>query len=125
MNHWIKPILLIIMLAVFSNSNAQFIGIGSQTDSMSVSEIKKKALRLSWTDQWILVKGFIIEQINDDYFRFEDNTGRIKVEIERKYMPSIPFNSDNEVLISGEVCYPLFGRIYIGVKKIEFTGTKR
>jgi hypothetical protein len=39
-------------------------------------------------------------------------------------MPDIPFNSSTEVVIIGEVCYPVFGKTYIGAKKIKFTGNK-
>jgi uncharacterized protein YdeI (BOF family) len=79
----------------------------------------------SWSDRRVNVKGFIVEQFREDYYWFEDKTARIKVEIEPGYMPGVPFNRDTEVIIFGEVCYPLIGRTYIGAKKIVLTGNKR
>jgi uncharacterized protein (TIGR00156 family) len=125
MKNFAKPLMLIILLFACSSTYSQFVGTGSPTDSTSVSEIKKNALRLSWNDQRVKVKGFIVEQFDEDYFWFEDNTGRIKVEIEPKYMPSVTFDRNTEVVLYGEVCYPLIGRTYIGAKNIQFTGKKR
>jgi uncharacterized protein (TIGR00156 family) len=125
MKYLTKTIILIALMSAFSSANAQFTGTGSRTDTTTVSEIKKHARQLSWSDRRINVKGFIVEQLREEYFWFEDNTGRIKVEIEPKYMPDVPFTSNVEVVIYGEVCYPLIGRTYIGVKKIEFTGKQR
>jgi uncharacterized protein (TIGR00156 family) len=125
MKSLIKLIILIVLMCAFSGVNAQFSGAGSQSDTITVSEIKKNARQLSWSDRIVNVKGFVVEQYSEDYFWFEDKTGRIKVEIEPNLMPDIPFNSSTEVVIIGEVCYPVFGRTYIGTKKIKFTGNKR
>jgi uncharacterized protein (TIGR00156 family) len=104
---------------------AQFVGSGTETDKTTIVEIKKNAWHLSWSDQRVNVKGFITEQFNEDYFWFEDETGRIKVEIEPNYMPDVPFNVKTEVRINGEVCNPLFGRTYIGALKVDLTGQQR
>jgi uncharacterized protein (TIGR00156 family) len=123
-----KRLMMVLMLFAFNKSNAQFVGTGSQTDTTTtktVMYIKNNALRLSWTDQKVNVKGFVVEQIGEDYFWFEDITGRIKVEIEPRNMPAVPFNSNTELMINAEVCYPLIGRKYIGAKTIVFTGKKR
>jgi uncharacterized protein (TIGR00156 family) len=123
-----KQVMMVLMLFAFGKSNAQFVGTGSQTDTTTtttVMYIKNNALQLSWTDQKVNVKGFVVEQIREDYFWFEDATGRIKVEIEPRYMPAVPFNRNTELMINAEVCYPLIGRKYIGAKKIVFTGKKR
>jgi uncharacterized protein (TIGR00156 family) len=125
MEKLLKPLMLIIYLFAFICAEGQFIGTGSRSDTTTVSEIKKHALRLSWTDQKVNVRGFIVEQFREDYYWFEDKTGKIKVEIEPKYMPLVPYDGKDELEIYGEVCYPIFGRIYIGAKKIEFTGKKR
>jgi uncharacterized protein (TIGR00156 family) len=125
MKNIIKPMMLIFLLFAFICVEGQFIGSGSKSDSTTVSEIKKHALRLSWTDQKVTVRGFIVEQFKEDYFWFEDKTGKIKVEIEPKFMPSVPFDRKDELEIYGEVCYPIIGRTYIGAKKIEITGKKR
>jgi uncharacterized protein (TIGR00156 family) len=125
MNNLTKLIVFLTLIFLFCNAHAQFVGKGSPSDSISVSEIKKNALRLSWNDQRVKVKGFIVEQFSEDYFWFEDSTGRIKVEIEPKRMPAVKFDRNTEVIISGEVCYPLIGRNYIGAKNIEFTGKQR
>ena len=123
-----KNSILLLILAVlyaFNTTYAQFVGTASQTGIITVVVVKKKAFSLSRNDRIIKVKGFIVEQFGEDYFWFEDKTGKIKVEIEPKHLPAIPFTRDTEVEISGEVCYPLIGRIYIGAKKVEITGKLR
>jgi uncharacterized protein YdeI (BOF family) len=113
------------LLFTFSISKAQFVENGSLTDTNSVIKIKENALRLAWSEQRVKVKGFITEQFDEDYFWFEDQSGRIKMEIEPKNMPDIPFNRNTELIISGEVCYPLIGRTYIEAKMVVLTGKKR
>jgi uncharacterized protein (TIGR00156 family) len=125
MKNLFKLKILIALLFIISGANAQYVGTGSKSDTITVSEIKENAWHLSWSDQIINLKGFVVEQYKEDYYWFEDNTGRIKVEIEPNFMPHVPFNRNTEVLISGEVCYPLIGRTYIGAKKIELTGKQR
>jgi uncharacterized protein (TIGR00156 family) len=125
MKKMIKPLMLVFLLFAFICVEGQFVGAGSKSDSTTVSEIKENARRLSRTDQKVNVRGFIVEQFKEDYFWFEDKTGKIKVEIEPKYLPSVPFDRKDELEIYGEVCYPIIGRTYIGAKRIEFTGKKR
>jgi uncharacterized protein YdeI (BOF family) len=120
-----KIFVLVALLFVFSISNAQFVGTGSQSDSTSVSEIKKNAFRLSWSDQKVSVKGFVVEQFSEDYFWFQDNTGRIKVEISPEKMPTFKFDKNTELIIFGGVCYPLIGRIYIEAETVGLTGKQR
>jgi uncharacterized protein (TIGR00156 family) len=120
MKSFAKLLLFIALLFILDSSSAQFIGTGSPTDFTLASEIKKKALRLDWTDQIIKVKGFIVEQFGKHYYWFEDKTGRIKIEITSKHMPAVPFDRNTEVVIYGEVDFYLFGRTEIEVEKIEF-----
>ena len=100
MNNHVKTLILFSLLCAFSNVQAQFIS-SEQSGSTTVQEIKQHAFHLSWTDQKITVKGFIVEQIDDEDYWFEDKTGRIKVEIPRKFMPAIPFDQKTEVALSG------------------------
>jgi uncharacterized protein (TIGR00156 family) len=124
MKNSLRHLLLIPLLFAVISANSQFVETGTM-DSTSVIEIKNHAFRLSWNDQIVTVKGFIVEQFDEDYFWFEDSTDRIKLEIAPKKMPTVKFDKNTEIVISGEVCYPLIGRIYIDVKNIQFTGKKR
>jgi uncharacterized protein YdeI (BOF family) len=118
-------VILVGLLFVCSISNAQFVGSGSQSDSTTISEIKKNAFRLSWSDQKVSVKGFIVEQFSEDYFWLQDNTGRIKVEISPEKMPTFKFDKNTELILFGAVCFPLFGRTYIEAKTINLAGKQR
>ncbi len=120
-----NQLLLIAIFFSVNSSFAQFVGTGSKTDSITVSEITKSAIKIACSERKVTVKGFVTEQIREDYYWYEDKTGKIKVEIEPKFMPSVPFDRNTELVINGEVCYPLVGRTYIGVKKITITGKKR
>ncbi len=118
-------VILVALLFVCNITNAQFVGTGSQSDSSTIDTIKKNAFRLSWTDQKVSVKGFIVEQYSEDYFWFQDNTGRIKIEISPERMPAFKFDKNTEVIVFGEVCFPIFGRTSIDVKSVNLADKQR
>jgi uncharacterized protein YdeI (BOF family) len=125
MRHFKKLLMTIALLFALSEADAQFTGTGAQGDTLLISEIKANASHLSRSDQRIIVKGYIVERFKEDYYWFEDKTGRIKVEIEPGYMPDKPFNMKTELVIFGEVCNPVIGQTYIGAMRIGFTGKQR
>ena len=92
---------------VFSNIQAQYTGPGATVELYTVKKVIDNASKLDKSDKQIKVKGFVIEQINNDTFWFKDTTGKIRVEIEKKQIPDISFNEKTEVIIIGEVDYDL------------------
>jgi uncharacterized protein (TIGR00156 family) len=53
---------------------------------------------------------------------FEDSTGKIKIEIDKKYMPATEFNHETKVVIVGEVDYDLLEGTEIEVKEVQING---
>lgn len=117
-----KTILLAVFFAaLFGNTSAQYTGPGAEIKFYTVKEVLDNAQKLDRKDTMVKLKGFVVEQINDEDFWFQDATGKVRVEIEKKYMPDAPFNEKTELIITGEVDYDLLEGTEIEVeKKIEF-----
>jgi len=114
----ILPILFI--LTVSSIANAQYKGPGPTDKTYTVKEIIDNASYLDRTDAIVKVQGYIIKQINSDKYEFRDQTGTIRVEIDKKRMPNTTFDEKTELILIGEVDKDLFEAVEIEVKKIEF-----
>lgn len=92
---------------IFSSIQAQYTGPGAKVDFSTVKEVIDNASKLDKSDKQVKLNGFVTEQINNDTFWFKDSTGKIRVEIEKKQIPAIPFNEKTELIIIGEVDYDL------------------
>jgi len=121
MKNLIKALSLFFFL-IFTKSiaYAQFEGPGATDKIYSVKEVIDKASRLDRLDVLVKVQGYIIKQINEDMYEFRDNTGTIKVDIDRKRLPNKPFNDKTELLIIGVVDNDLLKPVEIDVKEIKF-----
>jgi uncharacterized protein (TIGR00156 family) len=92
---------------IFSSIQAQYTGPGAKVDFSTVKEVIDNASKLDKSDKQVKLNGFVTEQINNDTFWFKDSTGKIRVEIEKKQIPAMPFNEKTELIIIGEVDYDL------------------
>jgi len=100
----------LILLVSFMSAltiQAQYTGPGADVELTTVKDVIDNASKLDKSDRHVKVKGFVLEQINDDTFWFKDESGKIKVEIEKKQMPESPFDETTEVILIGEVDYDL------------------
>ncbi len=121
-----KTMKMILMSAffmtVFGVANAQYTGPGSKAKLMTVKQVADDALKLDRKDTMVKLEGIIVEQLGDEMYWFEDSTGKIKIEIDKKYMPATEFNHETKVFIIGEVDYDLLEGTEIEVKTIELIG---
>ncbi|SHE97721.1 TIGR00156 family protein [Mariniphaga anaerophila] len=117
-----KTMLAVLFAGFFGNANAQYTGPGSQAADHTVKQVSDNALKLDRKDTMVKIKGFIVEKIKDENYWFQDSTGKIRVEIDKKHLPATPFNDKTEVVIIGEVDYDLLEGTEIEVKKIEIPG---
>jgi len=108
---------LFMMIAGYSQ--AQYKGAGSDSKLFSVKEITDQASKLDRSDALVKVQGFVIEKINGDKYWFQDATGKICVEIDKKKLPAVPFDEKTELLISGEVDNDFLGGIEVEAKQVE------
>ena len=122
-----KKTVLIRIMALFAMIIAshnlmygQFTGTGSVVKFYTIQEVKDNASKLDRSDELVKVKGFVVKQINKDTYQFEDSTGDITVEIDKKRLPDSPFNEKTEVVIIGEVDKDLMEPVEIEVKEMYF-----
>jgi uncharacterized protein (TIGR00156 family) len=115
----VKLVLLLMVFGLFSLSvHAQYTGPGAKLEYSTVKEVTDNASKLDKQDKQVKLKGFVIEQINNDTFWFKDETGKVQIEIEKKQMPTVPFNEKTEILIIGEVDYDLLEGVEIEVDSL-------
>lgn len=108
-----------LFLGIFATANAQYTGPGSKAKLMTVKQVSDDALKLDRKDTMVKLEGKIVEQLGDEMYWFEDSTGKIKIEIDKKYLPTTEFNHETKVTITGEVDYDLLEGTEIEVKLVE------
>lgn len=111
----ISALLLIISVYV----QAQYKGPGANSQLLSVKQIIQQASKLDRNDTLVKIQGFIVQQINGDTYWFQDSSGKIKLEIEKKQLPAVAFDEKTEVIILGEVDYDLLEGTEIEAKQVE------
>ena len=109
---------LIVMFSL--NVNAQYTGKGSEVEVTTIKNVIDNAYKLDKSDALVKIKGFFVEQINSDTFWFTDATGKIQVELEKKYFPQAPFNETTEVYITGKVDHDVLEQTEIEIKEVVF-----
>lgn len=123
MKQMMKMMAVVIFILTAGYANAQYKGPGAQTAILKVKEVTDQAAKFDRSDAKVKLQGFVIEQINSDTYWFKDETGKIKVEIEKKYLPAVSFDDKTEVIITGEVDYDLLEGTEIEVKHVEIKST--
>ena len=119
----VKTTMLVALFAgIFGSANAQYTGPGSQAVKHTVKQVSDNALKLDRKDTMVKLQGFIVEKIKEEDYWFQDSTGKIKVEIDKKYLPQTPFDEKTELIIEGEVDYDLLEGTEIEVKKLIIPG---
>ena len=82
----------------YVGNNGGFVGPQAEPKSVTVEEAK------SMNDEAkILVKGHIISAVGDEDYMFKDNTGTIKVEIDKDIWKGVTVKPEDNVEILGEV----------------------
>lgn len=109
-----------LFLMIASGVQAQYKGPGATSKFFTVKEITQQASKLDRHDTPVKLQGFIVQQMNGETYWFQDATGKIKIEIEKKHLPATPFDEKTEMIIAGEVDYDLLEGTEIEVKQIEF-----
>jgi uncharacterized protein (TIGR00156 family) len=108
-----------LFLMIGSDVLAQYKGPGAASKFFTVKEVTQQASKLDRHDTPVKLQGFIIQQVNGETYWFQDATGKIKVEIEKKHLPATSFDEKTEVIITGEVDHDLLEGTEIEVELIE------
>ena len=122
----LKVLLLLLIIASASRSSyGQFQGPGVTDKTYSVKEIIDNASKLDRSDAMVKVQGFIVKQINSDTYEFKDKTGTLKVEIDKKLLPAIPFDDKTELILIGEIDNDLLKPVEMDVKEVHFVNSRK
>ncbi len=78
------------------SGNGGFSGGGNQVSTV------REALRMR-DDQYVTLTGYIVRQIDDDDYIFQDSTGSIRVEIDDDDWRGIRANPQTKLTITGEI----------------------
>lgn len=114
-----KILALAFFLLISVYGQAQYKGPGASSQLLTVKEITNQASKLDRSDTVVKIQGFIIQQISGDTFWFQDSSGKIKVEVEKKHLPTVPFDEKTELIIFGEVDHDLLEGTEIEAKQVE------
>ncbi len=110
------PLLVLLALLVALPAYAQFVGPGS--DAPKPVDVKS-ILANPLDDQWVSLKGNILEKIGREEYTFTDDTGQIRLDIDDRYFPSgAAITPKTTVQISGNVDIEVNRTVEIDVKKI-------
>lgn len=103
----------------YVGNNGGFVGPQAEPKSVTVEEAK------SMNDEAkILVKGHIISAVGDDDYMFKDNTGTIKVEIDKDLWKGVTVKPEDNVEILGEVDRHLQKETSIEAEAIAIVSSK-
>ena len=81
---------------------------------------KTQPSRLDRSDALEKIQGYIVKQINADTYEFKDSTGFILVDIDKKTLPTKPFNDKTELILIGEVDHDMLEPVEIEVDEVLF-----
>lgn len=91
----VVPLLFIFLGFGIATAEAQFTG---NNKVKTVSEAQGMD-----DDTYIILEGFIIEQLEDDDYMFKDDTGEIEVEIDDDVWKGQSVDLDTRIRIQGEI----------------------
>lgn len=106
--------LAICCLLLSATAFAQFTG-PSATGKVSTVEQARNAP----TDTYVTVTGNIVAHLREDYYRFRDATGEIRVEIEGPVWRNRDIGPDTKVRLLAEVDRNAAGTVYLWVESLD------
>ncbi len=87
--------LLIVLFLLGTHAHAQFSSTPVSTTVESTKSI--------WEGSAVVLEGYLIEQLEDTIYLFQDSTGRIKVNIEYSDFEFLSFDDETKVKLQGKV----------------------
>lgn len=119
----VKMIVASVVMMMANNLNAQYTSF-SERSVYTVKVVLDNASRLDKSDAVVKIKGFVTRKVEDGLYWFQDETGKIMMELDREYFPSFGFDDRTPVYIYGEVDYDLLEGVEIEVERIELAGRR-
>ena len=111
-----KVIVIFVTIFLFNTGlvNAQFTGPVADRSELSVEKAAEARV-----GTYAVVTGHIINQLGEDYYTFQDDTGEIRVEIAQGLWRNQAVNPETVVRMQVEVDTNIFGRRYLWVESID------
>ncbi len=107
--------LLVLSSTIVNAKNNKDIILGKNPKQVTV----KQALEMK-DDSIVIVNGKIIESLGDEEYIFQDNTGKIQIEIDDDFFNFVKINPQNDVIIEGEI-----DENWFSPNELEATGIKQ
>jgi uncharacterized protein (TIGR00156 family) len=108
----IASFVLVIVVILAAPALAQFTGPSVQGAPTSVADAQNARI-----GSYVTLEGNVVAHLREDYYRFSDGTGEIRVEIPRGTFAAQQVGPDTRVRIMGEVDRGVAGR-YVWVKSL-------
>jgi uncharacterized protein (TIGR00156 family) len=108
-----SAVVLVVLLSAGSAS-AQFTG-----PSVAGKEATAAEARRSPAGSYVRLEGTIVAHLRDDYYRFRDDSGHIRVEIDREAWGGQPVGPADTVRILGELDRTHAAVPFVWVKTLE------
>ena len=90
---------LTLLLGVMNSAQAQFTGPGALPEKTSLAEVLANPV----DDHGVKLRGHVIKQLTSAKYLLRDGRQQIRIEIDRKLLPSQPFDQEMTLVIEGEV----------------------
>ena len=119
----IKMIVASVVMMMTNNLNAQYTSF-SERSVYTVKVVLDNASKLDKSDAVVKIKGFVTRKVEDGKYWFQDETGKVMMELDREYFPPFAFDDRTPVYIYGEVDYDLLDGTEIEVERIELAGRR-
>ena len=107
-------LLATICLLLSATSFAQFTGPSATGRASTVEQARNAPI-----DTYVTVTGTIVAHLREDYYRFRDATGEIRVEIEPAVWRNRKIGPDTKVRLLAEVDRNAAGTRYLWVESLD------
>lgn len=96
---------------------AQYLGPTEQVVYSSVADVLADPV----DDGQVSLQGRVILHEGGEYYRFADESGEVRIELEAEDMPAFTFDDKTLVRITGEIDDELMRKPFIEVQRLELT----
>lgn len=116
---------LFVAMSIFALSTSAFAGFtanstsnhyGMKKSQSSITTVAKA--KRAYDDTYVTLRGNIVAKIGKETYRFKDNTGSIRVEIDNDVWRGLNISSKDTVTLYGKIDRD-DGRVEIDVKRIS------
>ncbi|NEX16117.1 MAG: hypothetical protein C1943_05650 [Halochromatium sp.] len=107
-------LLALCLLFLSSTTLAQFTGPSASGEASTVEQARQARI-----GTYVTLTGNIVAQQREDYYRFRDQTGEIRVEIETPVWRNRKIGPDTKVRLVAEVDRNAAGTRYLWVESLE------